>query len=406
MLMSIDPAQLLLSVINRLYSAGLTNLSGGNLSIREPDGAIWVTPRGIDKGSLTPDDMVRVLPDGTPQGRHAPSSELPFHRAIYARRPDLRAVVHAHAPALIAYSIARKLPNTRLMPRVFDVCGDPGRAPYALPGSPLLGENIAAAFETGANAVILDNHGVVTAGESILEAYQRLETLHTYARSEMAAHTLGELRPAPEHAFGFPEPEMPTSFAYDAEPRNQLAKLAQRAVERGLFGSVIGEMSIRFGERRFLITPPDRGLDPLQPDDLVPIRAGLHAAIYQRHPHINAIAIASPPYLGAYALVNRALETRTIPESYVLLLDAPTLPYTSTFAQIAEIVGRRAPVVILPHVGAVVTGANPLNVLDRLEVAEITARSLIETAPLGKLIPITGDDLIDLERAFASWIQN
>ncbi len=404
--MTPTPAHLLLTVINRLYSAGLTNLSGGNLSIREPDGAIWVTPRGVDKGSLTPDDMVRVPPDGTPQGRHAPSSELPFHRAIYARRPDVNAIVHAHAPALIAYSIARKLPNTRLMPRVFDVCGDPGRAPYALPGSPLLGENIAAAFANGANTVILDNHGVVTAGETILEAYQRLETLHTYARSEMAARTLGELRPAPEHAFSFPEPEMPTPFADDSERRDQLAKLAQRALEHGLFGSVIGEMSIRLDESSFLITPPDRGLDPLKPDDLVYGRGGLHAAIYQRHPHINAIAIASPPYLTAYALVDRPLETRTIPESYVLLLDAPTLPYTSTPDQIAEIVGRRAPVVILPHVGAIITGANPLNVLDRLEVAEITARSLIETAPLGELVPITGDDLIDLERAFASWIQN
>ena len=291
------------------------------------------------------------------------------------------------------------------MPSVYAVCGDAGRAPYALPGSPLLGENIASAFEKGANAVILDNHGVVTAGETILEAYQRLETLHTYARSEMAARSLGELRPAPEYTFSFPEREISTSFAYDSERRDQLANMAQRAIDRGLFGSVIGKMSIRLDESSFLITPPDRGLDPLQPDDLVHVRDGLHAAIYQRHPHINAIAIASPPYLGAYALVDRALETRTIPESYVLLLDAPTLPYASTFAQIAEVVGRRAPIVILPHFGAVVTGANPLNVLDRLEVAEITARSLIETAPLGGLVPITGDDLIDLERAFASWIQ-
>ena len=107
----IPPARQLVDTLRRIYELGMTTTSGGNLSIRDDDGSIWITPGGIDKGTLRPADIVRVLPDGTCEGIHKPSSELPFHRSIYQLRPDARAVIHAHAPAVVAFSMVGRVPE-------------------------------------------------------------------------------------------------------------------------------------------------------------------------------------------------------------------------------------------------------------------------------------------------------
>ena len=86
----LHPRDQLVAITNRIYHNGMATLSGGNLSIRDEDDNIWITPAGVDKGNLTPKDIICVKPDGTKLGPHSPSSELPFHRAIYTRRPDLR----------------------------------------------------------------------------------------------------------------------------------------------------------------------------------------------------------------------------------------------------------------------------------------------------------------------------
>ncbi len=104
----LHPRDQLVAIMNRIYNNGMTTLSGGNLSILDANGDIWITPAGVDKGKLTPQDIVCVHADGTVDGLHRPSSELPFHRAIYRCRPDLRAIVHAHAPALVSFSIVRQ----------------------------------------------------------------------------------------------------------------------------------------------------------------------------------------------------------------------------------------------------------------------------------------------------------
>ena len=77
----IHPADQLVMFMQRIYDKGLTTMSGGNLSIRDTEGNIWVTPAGIDKGTLTRRDIICVRPDGTCEGPHKPSSELPFHRS-------------------------------------------------------------------------------------------------------------------------------------------------------------------------------------------------------------------------------------------------------------------------------------------------------------------------------------
>ncbi|HUM67300.1 MAG TPA: class II aldolase/adducin family protein, partial [Chloroflexota bacterium] len=105
----LHPRDQLVVIMNRIYHSGMTTLSGGNLSIKDDNGDIWITPSGIDKGQLAPRDMMRLCADGRVEGPHKPSSEFPFHRAIYRQRPDLHAIVHAHPPALVSFSIVREV---------------------------------------------------------------------------------------------------------------------------------------------------------------------------------------------------------------------------------------------------------------------------------------------------------
>src|ERR1700733_12113976 len=155
----IHPRDEIMRTMERIYRYRMTTTSGGNISIHDDDGAIWITPARLDKGNLRRDDIVCGRPDGSYEGPHKPSSEFPFHRAIYQGRPDIRGIVHAHPVALVAFSICRRVPDTQVLHQARKICGSVGFAPYALPGSAALGKNIAETFATGTDCVILENHG-------------------------------------------------------------------------------------------------------------------------------------------------------------------------------------------------------------------------------------------------------
>jgi L-fuculose-phosphate aldolase len=190
----IHPRDAIMRTMERIYRYRMTTTSGGNISIRDDDGSIWITPARLDKGNLRRDDIVRVSADGSFDGPHRPSSEFPFHRAIYDTRPDLGGIVHAHPVALVAFSICRRVPDTRLLFQARHICGAVGFAPYALPGSAALGRNIAATFAEGFDCVVLENHGVVTAGPTLPNAFERFETLEFTAKTVIKASQLGEVR--------------------------------------------------------------------------------------------------------------------------------------------------------------------------------------------------------------------
>src|SRR5208282_6478795 len=124
--MNIDyqhPRDQIAEIMDRIYRYGMTTTSGGNLSIRDEIGDLWITPGGTDKGVMSPADVVRIRDGATVGTVLKPSSELPFHRAVYEARADVGAVLHAHPPALVAFSVAGKAPDTRVLPQAFDACG-------------------------------------------------------------------------------------------------------------------------------------------------------------------------------------------------------------------------------------------------------------------------------------------
>lgn len=424
----LSPRDQLLQIMHRIYYGRMTTLSGGNLSILDQDGTIWITPAGMDKGKLTSADIVQITPDGTISGLHRPSSELPFHRAIYARRPDVSAIVHAHAPALVSFSIARKIPDTNLIPQARQMCGRVGYAPYRLPGSEALGSSIADAFGEGYDSVLLENHGVATAGKTLLEAFQRLETLDFCARTQMYAQGLGRITTLSDEQISktthqrhlLPELGEVTHTSRERDLRGQMVDVVQRACARQLMISTEGVVSARVDEHSFLITPTNYDRPGIRHDDIVLIQDGkrepgkspsrsvqLHDAIYRLHPHVQCIITAQSPCATAYAISEQTFRTRTIPESYIMLLDVPKVPFGMQYDapdEVARMLSPQCPVILLENDCVLTTGSSVLQAFDRLEVAEFTARSLIESASIGPVVPIGESEIYDLSVKFLQGI--
>jgi L-fuculose-phosphate aldolase len=419
----LHPREELVETMRRIYRYKMTTTSGGNLSILDPDGSIWITPSRVDKGSLQPSDVVRVHADGTREGLHPPSSEFPFHREIYRRRPDIKAIVHAHPGALVAFSICRQVPDTRVQSHVHSVCGRVAIAPYACPGTAELGEKIAATFAGGADCVLLENHGVVIGGRDLREAFQRFETLEFVAQTLINAAPLGPVKVlSPENLRVETMPEfgdLPEAAPSNREKelRTSICRFVQRAYQQRLLISTAGAFSARLDAQQFLITPRRRDRLELSAARIVRARRGacesgkrpsraalLHALIYERHPEVGAIINAQPAHASAFCMTAAPLSTRTIPESYIVLNEAPKLPFLRIVEDAeriaAEVSLGRRPVVLIENEGALVLGRDVLDAFDRLEVLEATTEALLLAKPLGPVVPMPDDAIAELRRVF------
>ena len=180
-------------VCRRLYERGLVAGPDGNVSVRQEDGSILVTPSGLSKVDVTPDDLVVVTLDGRVlEGRHAPSSELRMHLRIYQRRPDVHAVVHAHPPAATGFAVAGEAFVAPVLPEVILQLGEVPLVPYATPGSDALAD----AFEpflASHDGFLMANHGATTVAPTLTTALQRMESLEHGARILLAARALGRV---------------------------------------------------------------------------------------------------------------------------------------------------------------------------------------------------------------------
>ena len=423
----LHPRDEIIEIINRVYQNGMTTTSGGNLSILDEDGSIWITPKGVDKGSLTTTDIVRVLTDGKVEGIHQPSSELPFHSAIYRARDDIKAILHAHPSALVSFAITRKIPDTKIVPKASEICGQVGYAKYALPGSQKLGETIAQIFKQGHDTVLMENHGIVTSGKSLMHAFQRLETLDFCARLTLKANILGNVRVLSNENLELSRKEFPLDefvpvghSSKEKEIRRSIISLIRRSYRQSLVTSMEGTFSARVEADRFVITPWGMDRLYLSEEDLVLIEGNkreagkkpsrsvnLHKEIYEKSPNINAILIAHPPNILAFGVSDFKFDTRTIPESYIVLREIPKVPYGMEFSRdgkavpkIADLISEKMPIVLCENNCIIVTGGSLLQSYDRLEVAEFSARSIIDSRAIGDIVPIGKSEIEELEKAF------
>lgn len=419
------PAEQIVLLINRVYQKGLTTTSGGNLSIMDSEGNIWITPSGIDKGSLTPSDICKVLPDGTVIGKYKPSVELPFHKLVYQTRPDVSAVLHAHPPALVSYSLIRQIPNANIIPTPHEVCGPVGIAKYEVPGSDALAKRIVAEIKKGFNVVVMENHGVITCADSLFEAFKRFETLNFAASLGITASTIGKPEALTDdqlqiynskgrHSLG---EFIPTSYSSEeGRLRKEMCTLIHRSYDQGLFTSTQGTFSVRLDKHTFLITPYGVDRKYIEPEDIVRIEhdwreAGkepsrsvrLHKLIYDEHPEINAITVAQPEHIMAFGVTHTPIDSRTIPESYISMRDIARVPFGTNITdpeKISKLISEHSPVVMVENDSVISTGNTLINAFDRLEVAEFTANTIIHAKMIGEIVMINEKEVEDINKAF------
>ena len=423
----LHPADQIVMLMNRIYYNDMTMTSGGNLSIRDENGTIWLTPSGIDKGNLRREDIMQIRPDGSIVGIHRPSVEYPFHLAIYKKRPDINAILHAHPPALVMFSMLRRMPDLSLIPdtRVFK--DKISIAPYALPGSSALGSHIAREFEKGINSVILENHGVVVGAETLFNAFMNFEMLEFCARIQINAKSIGGTIHglSSEHMELFKlkttkETAEFTKTSYSSEElaiRRDMCELIHRAYGKQLFTSDQGTFSCRLSDGTFVITPYMKDRMYLEPEDLVLIRRGkheagkkpsrsykFHAEIYKNNPDIQSVIIAHPPNIMAFAVTEKELDPSFLPEVYLTLRNIHKYPFGSTFIEpekLASEISEKNPVAIIENDCVVAVGTSLLKTYDKLEMLEYTAKSFVQAACLGgEIVGISPIELHEVEAFF------
>lgn len=406
-----------LEAMNRVYSNALTTTSGGNISAIDENGHIFITPSGIDKGSLTVDDIVEVLPDGTRIGKHAPSMELPFHSNIYRVCKDVRAIVHAHAPAAVAYACMNLAPDSGYARCYQDALGEIADSEYALPGSLKLGDIVMQRFAEGYRTVMMDNHGATVAAKDMQSALAKYETLDYLCRTLFHSKALGGAKKIKEKI-----PLKSACYAVgnageaDGDKAKQMVAFIRRAYKGQLVGSGWGTLAVRDGEGILLNADCDGPAD-ISEEDIVRYCGGtvsqdkpcryldLIIKIFEKTPEANAVFVSMPAASMGFAVANVNFDARLIPESYIMLKDVSRLPYTAVadYEKIAETLTTSAPALIVDNECVITIGKNITKAFDRLEVLDYSARSVIMAKAVADIKPINQDQVDEINDTFNGW---
>lgn len=182
----------LADICHLLYGRGLVAATDGNVSFRVTKGHILLTPSGKNKGFVGPEEMLVVDLDGNVvEGSGRASKEYPMHRLVYLQRVDVNAVVHTHPVYATAFALAGKnipenyLIETKMMLKRVALAG------YATPGTLEMADAIAP-YVADTNAILLQNHGALTLGKDLIDAFNKMEVLESIAKTIVMSKTVGE----------------------------------------------------------------------------------------------------------------------------------------------------------------------------------------------------------------------
>jgi L-fuculose-phosphate aldolase len=181
--------------MRRLYRQGLTTTSGGNISLKISDDIIVITPSATDKGRMRWKEVGIMTLAGknlTPELK--PSIENEMHLSIYKKKKEISAIVHAHPLFASAFTAMKCTIDTDLTAEAKAICGDPCFVPYALMGTMELA-SLASESIMKSDILLLENHGILTAGSSILQAFDKLEVLENAAKMTMIVKMTGKKKP-------------------------------------------------------------------------------------------------------------------------------------------------------------------------------------------------------------------
>lgn len=181
----------IVEVGKRMYNREFVASNDGNISVRVAEDELIITPTGVSKGYMTQDDMIKVDMDGNViSGSKKPSSEIKMHLAVYKNRPDVTAVCHAHPQKATAFAVARQVCKDIALPEVVFSIGNVALSEYATPTTEELPRSIEKLIRT-TDAILLSNHGALTVGTDVFDAYYKMETLEHFAGIILYARQLG-----------------------------------------------------------------------------------------------------------------------------------------------------------------------------------------------------------------------
>lgn len=196
--------QQIILVCRMMYQQRLVTATDGNVSARLPDGNLMITPSGVSKGFVTEDQLLIIDRTGKKLAGKPElkiSSENMLHLVCYDRRDDIEAVVHAHPPTAVAFSIAGISLAQCVLPEVILTFGSIPTAQYGTPSTKDLPDSIEDKILTN-DAIILERHGSVTVGTSVVDAFFKLEKMEHAAEITYRSRMLGRVTPLPTDEVG------------------------------------------------------------------------------------------------------------------------------------------------------------------------------------------------------------
>jgi len=187
----------LVEVGRRTYERGYVASNDGNISARIDENRIVITPTGVSKGFMKPEDMVVVQMDGKVlSSGKKPSSEVFMHIQVYKDRPDVNSVCHAHPPYATGFAVAGLALDQCVLPEVIIALGNVPLVDYGTPGTDEFYKPVVPLLPDY-DAFLLANHGALTVGKDILNAYHKMETLEHFAHITFVANQLGHVTTLP-----------------------------------------------------------------------------------------------------------------------------------------------------------------------------------------------------------------
>jgi len=183
----------IVEVGRRVYARGYVAANDGNISARLDERRVVITPTGVSKGFMSPDEMVIVDMEGRVlSGTSKPSSEVFMHLAIYKNRPDVHSVCHAHPPYATGFAVAGVSLEKCVLPEVIIVLGGIPLVEYGTPGTEEFFRPVLKVLDKH-DAFLLANHGALTIGKDLFNAYYKMETLEHFAHIAFVAQQLGHV---------------------------------------------------------------------------------------------------------------------------------------------------------------------------------------------------------------------
>ena len=413
-----SPADQVAELLTVIYNKGLTTSSGGNISIKDDQGNIYISPASLDKGRIKGSDICRIDTNGLIKGVNIPSSELEFHKSIYKIRNDIYCIIHAHPADLVNFSLKKRTPNINLFSNSFTDLEEIGFAEYSLPGSQELSQNLCLQFSKGLNSVIMENHGAITIGCKPLEALGRFEFLECMAEAELIAARIkldnnSYVYLKSDDSAAIFNKQNKITYEDENEIGEKLCCYLKRAYMRSFVNSQYSSFSARINHKEFYLNNSQTPLWLHNVKDLQRLTISqkkkyphsfkeLHSSIYSENPEIGSIIISSPSHLISFMIMNQIPEMRTIPETWIFCNNYDYIfnnNKADLFKEIIKSSGKYS-LIYTEKMFVISTGMNSFEAFNRVEVAEYNAKSIIPGNYSEDLQLLTEDQLRELNRKY------